>query len=189
MKQCNILVKVCSPEVRWDLITIKMNFECKTLSKLQAEASANLPSRNKTLVIAANNCGETDIKVFWSFLFMLDFFTVPIQFFLGLYVSIEIGWQISWHEIRHVAYYLKGSDHKWFFIIFVANNLYFKYFKPSNKFLILIDSIKFHIDWSFLHTTTLKISFVVSRRVSEPRQTSKIEYFADIFFLSGTQKL
>ena len=44
----------------------------------------SLPSRNKTLVIAAKRYGETDIKVFWSFPFLLDFFTLPHNFLSGI---------------------------------------------------------------------------------------------------------
>ena len=42
----------------------------------------SLPSRNKTLVIAAKIHTETDIKVYWSFPNLLDFLTLSHLFFI-----------------------------------------------------------------------------------------------------------
>ena len=55
----------------------------------------SLSSRNKTLAIAANSYGETDIKFFCSFLFLLDLLTLcPINPFPD-YMCLTIIWPSS----------------------------------------------------------------------------------------------
>ena len=61
------------------------DFESQELRKYQQHLKIgwrqslvpSLPSRNKTLVIAAKHYEETDIKMFLYFPFLRDFFTVP----------------------------------------------------------------------------------------------------------------
>ena len=56
---------------------------------MEIEPSAHKcpPYRNKTLLIAANNCAEANIKVFWSSRFMPNFSTLLYYFFPGLSVG------------------------------------------------------------------------------------------------------
>ena len=56
---------------------------------METEPSAHKcpPSRNKTLLIAANNCAEANIKCFWSSRFMPNFSTLLYHFFPGLSVG------------------------------------------------------------------------------------------------------
>ena len=57
-------------------------------------------------------------------------------------------------------------------------------FKVNNKdtrttSMMLTLNMKYLVDWSFLDSKTLKISFVANRLLSEPCQTSKMERFVN----------
>ena len=76
---------------------------CRQITKHQGNLNVSLrqslvlslSSRNKTLAIASNNYGETDIKVFCSFLFLLDLLTLcPINPFPD-YMCLTIIWSSS----------------------------------------------------------------------------------------------
>lgn len=57
-----------------------------------------LPSKNKTLFIAAENYRETDIKVF-----LLDFFNLSPQFFPGLYIHYQLWGFLNFLRRTHMA--------------------------------------------------------------------------------------